>query len=106
MDTEKIIKNLNEVLSQVKGLYHDGYDISLEIPAFLIKPSFENYRAFGLDLLHDQFESKLEFVHIVRPREIEKNHIRLHRGERTGEFDLTVEDFEDQIRDFFLTIDK
>ena len=99
MDTI-INKNLKDALTQVGGRYCDGCDVYLEIPAFLIKTGSENYRAFGLDLLHDQFESKLEFVHIVRPREIEKNHIRLHRGERTGEFDLTVEDFEDQIRDF------
>ena len=95
-----IDKNLKKALTQVKGRYYDGYDVCMEIPEFLIKPGSENYRAFGLDLLNYQFESKLEFVHIVRPREIEKNHIRLHRGERTGEFDLTVEDFEDQIMDF------
>lgn len=95
-----INKNLKEALTQVRGRYYDGCDISLEIPAFLIKPGSENYRAFGLDLLNDQFESKLEFVHIVHPQEIEKNHIRLHRGERTGEFDLTAEDFKDQIKDF------
>ena len=101
MDTEKIIENLKEALTQVRGRYYDGCDVCMEIPEFLIKPGAENYRAFGLDLLHNQLESKLEFVYIVRPREIEKNHIRLHRGERTGEFDLTAEDFEDQIRDFW-----
>ena len=86
-----IDKNLKEALTQVRGRYCDGCDISLEIPAFLIKPGSENYRAFGLDLLNDQFESKREFVHIVHPQEIEKNHIRLHRGEQTEEFDLTVD---------------
>ena len=102
MDTIDTIinKNLNEALTPVGGRYCDGCDVYLEIPAFFILPGNENYGAFGLDIRRSQFESKLKFVHIVRPREREKNHIRLHRGERTGEFDLTVEDFEDQIRDF------
>ena len=99
MDTI-INKNLKDALTQVGGRYCDGCDVYLEIPAFFILPGNENYGAFGLDIDCSQFETKLKFVHIVRPKEIKENHIKLHRGERTGEFDLTVEDFEDQIRDF------
>ena len=95
-----ITDNLRYAKIAIEDMYQHGYDVYLEIPVFFIIPGTENYKAFGIDILHDQFESKLEFVHIVYPREIEKNHIRLHRGERTGQFDLTVEDFEDQIRDF------
>ena len=48
MNTEKIIKNLKEALTQVRGRYYDGCDVHMEIPEFLIKPGSENYRALGL----------------------------------------------------------
>ena len=95
-----ITNNLRYAKIAIEDLYSRGHKVFLEIPAFFIIPGTENYKDFGLDILHDQFESKLEFVHIVYPREIEKNHIRLHRGERTEEFDLTAENFEEQIFNF------
>ena len=87
-------------MTQVRGRYCDGCDVCLEIPAFFIQPGNENYGAFGLDIDCSQFKSKLKFVHIVRPKEIKENYIRLHRGEQNEEFDLTAENFEAQIFNF------
>jgi len=97
-----ITDNLRYAKIVIGDLYSSGYDVCLEIPAFFIIPGTENYKAFGLDLLNDQFESKLEFVHIVHPQEIEENHIRLQRGERTGQFDLTDGNFKEKMIKFLL----
>ena len=95
-----ITDNLRYAKIAIEDMYQHGYDVYLEIPEFFIIPGTENYKAFGLDLLHNQLESKLEFVRVVHPRTIEENHIRLQRGERTGQFDLTAENFKKQIFDF------
>ena len=95
-----ITDNLRYAKIAIEDMYQHGYDVCLEIPAFFIIPGTENYKAFGLDLLNDQFESKLEFVHIVHPQEIEENHIRLQRGERTEELDLTDDNFKEKIIHF------
>ena len=97
-----ITDNLRYAKIAIEDMYQHGYDVYLEIPVFFIIPGTENYKAFGLDLLHDQLESKLEFVHIVRPKEIKENHIRLHRGERTEEFDLTDGNFKEKMIKFLL----
>lgn len=96
----KISKHLDYVLTQIRGRDDDGCEICLEIPAFFIKPRSENYGAFGLSVYRSQFESSLKFIRVVHPRQIEKKHIRLHYEERTEQFDLTAENFEEQIINF------
>ena len=95
-----ITDNLRYAKIVIGDLYSRGYDVCLEIPAFFIIPGTENYKDFGLDICHDQFKSSLEFIRIVPQREIDKNHIRLHKGKQTEEFDLTAENFKKQIFDF------
>ena len=98
---DKIITdNLRYAKIAIEDLYSRGHKVFLEIPAFFIIFGTENYKAFGLDINRYQFESSLEFIRIVHQIKIEKNHIRLHRGERTGQFDLTAENFKKQIFDF------
>ena len=94
---DQIIKNLKQARIQVSGHYCDGSDISLEIPAFYVPP--ENYNDFGLSILNP-WESSLKYIHIIQPREIEKNYIRLRIGERVGQFNLTDDDFKVQIVNF------
>ena len=102
MMDKTITDNLRYAKIAIEDLYNRGHKVFLEIPAFFIIHGTENYKAFGLDVDRSQFESKLEFVHIVHPQEIEENHIRLHRGERTGEFDLTDGNFKEKMIKFLL----
>ena len=95
-----ITNNLRYAKIAIEDMYQHGYDVYLEIPVFFIIPGTENYKAFGLDILNDQFKSSLEFIRIVPQIKIEENHIRLQRGVRTGQLDLTAENFKKQIFDF------
>lgn len=95
MKANKSLQNLRYALRVCRYFYHRGnYDICLEIPAFSIPPEY--YNDFCLSILNP-WESSLNYIRIINPKEIAENHVRLRIGEQVGQFDLAADDFKAQV---------
>jgi hypothetical protein len=98
MKENKSLQNLRYALRVCRYFYHRGnYDVCLEIPAFLIPP--EDYNDFCLSILNP-WESSLNYIRIINPKEIVENHVRLRIGEQVGQFDLAADNFSVHIINF------